>query len=44
MLRGGSGRITLQLGNIENNKIFLKKNYVVKSNLSLTHIKYICIM
>jgi len=42
MLRGGCERITRQLGNLENNMIFfLKKNYVLKSNLSLTHIKFI---
>jgi hypothetical protein len=42
MLRGGCERITRQLGNLENNMIFfLKKNYVLKGNLSLTHIKFI---
>jgi hypothetical protein len=42
MLRGQCGRITLQLGNIKNNTIFfLKTIYILKSNLSLTHIKYI---
>jgi len=41
MLRGGCGRIMWQLCNIENNTIFFKKNYVFKSNLSLTHIKFV---
>jgi len=30
-----------QLGNIENDTIFFLKNYILKSNLSLTHIKFI---
>jgi hypothetical protein len=42
MLRGGCGRITRQLGNIENNTIFFfKKNYVLKSIFSLTHINFV---
>jgi hypothetical protein len=44
MLQGGCGRITLQLGNIETIRYVFFKNYILKSNLSLTHIKYICIM
>ena len=41
MLREGCGRIIQQLGNFENNTIFFLKNYVLNSNLSLTHIKFI---
>jgi len=42
MLRGGCGRIMRQLGNIKNDTIFFfKKNYVLKSNLSLTYIRFV---
>jgi hypothetical protein len=41
MLREGCGRITWQLGNIGNNTIFFLKKYILKSNLSLTHIKFV---
>jgi len=35
LLWGGCGKITRQLGNIENNKICFFLNYVLKSNFSL---------
>jgi hypothetical protein len=41
ILRGGCGRIMWQLGNIENDTIFFLKFYILKSNLSLTHIKFV---
>jgi hypothetical protein len=41
MLRGGCGTITRQLGNIENDTIFVFLKYILESNLLSTHIKFI---
>jgi hypothetical protein len=39
LLRGGCGKITRQLGNIENNtRFFLDKNYVLKCNFWLCEV------
>jgi hypothetical protein len=40
-LRGRCGWITRQLGNIKNDKVFFKTNYILYSNSSLTHIKFV---